>query len=133
MSALRWHCHTPRFAGTSHVIGGGSESRRTCNLRPSGRSPTREARQTEKEALQAKAWDLWLDCCATQREIAEQLDLDQATISRWLDANTASADFASPPVSRQHFDIWQFQTSDKDSGQQSYFGAMPPQVIENLL
>jgi hypothetical protein len=28
--------------------------------------------------------------------------------------------------------VWQFATSDKDAGQQSYFGAVPPQVVENL-
>jgi hypothetical protein len=69
------------------------------------------AKRTRKEALQAKAWDLWLDCCATQREIAKQLDVVQQTICDWLDRITANADFRSPPVSRQHFDIWQFQRS----------------------
>ena len=28
-----------------------------------------------------------------------------------------------PPESRQHFDIWNFTTADKDAGAQSYFGA----------
>lgn len=50
---------------------------------------------------QAKAWDLWLEC-RSQREIAEQIGTDQATVSRWTDAFTANADFASPPASRQH-------------------------------
>jgi hypothetical protein len=43
-------------------------------------------------------------------------DIDQATISRWGDAKTKGFDFASPPGCRQHFDIWQFQTADKDAG-----------------
>jgi hypothetical protein len=38
-----------------------------------------------------------------------------------------SADFAQPPASRQHFDIWQFQKAEGDS---SYFGRMPPQIVE---
>jgi hypothetical protein len=29
--------------------------------------------------------------------------------------------------------VWQFHTADKDAGAQSYFGAAPPQVLENLL
>jgi hypothetical protein len=70
----------------------------------------------------------------SQRDIAEIIgkeypafkDIDQATISRWGNAKTKDFDFASPPDSRQHFDIWQFQTADKDAGSQSYFGAVPP-------
>ena len=31
---------------------------------------------------------------------------EQSTIKRWLDANSADAENASPPDSRQHFDIW---------------------------
>lgn len=93
---------------------------------------TKDARQSEKELQQAKAWDLWLDC-KSQDEIADAIGSDQATISRWINAKSADAEYASPPSSRQHFDIWQFQNSDKDAGAQSYFGALPPQVVENLL
>jgi hypothetical protein len=39
-------------------------------------------------------------------------------------------EFSEPPASRQHFDIWNFQKAD---GESSYFGRMPPQVVENLL
>ncbi len=46
--------------------------------------------------------------------------------------NRKSAE-SEPPDSRQHFDVWSFTTADKDAGAQSYFGALPPQVIENLL
>jgi len=88
---------------------------------------TKEARQGEKEAAQAKAWDLWLDCLS-ERAIAEQIGVDQATINRWLaDAKSASAENASAPASRQHFDVWQFAIADKTAGAQSYFGAIPPQ------
>jgi hypothetical protein len=37
------------------------------------------------------------------------IGVDQATINRWLgDAKSNSLENASPPESRQHFDIWQF-------------------------
>lgn len=91
---------------------------------------TKDARKAEKEAQQSKAWDIWLDCFE-QKAIAENIGVDEATISRWLQERKSAE--MQPPASRQHFDIWQFATSDKDSGQQSYFGAIPPQVIENLL
>jgi hypothetical protein len=35
------------------------------------------------------------------------------------------AEFLNPPESRQHFDIWEFQTADGDS---SHFGRMPPRI-----
>lgn len=91
-----------------------------------------EARQAEKRDQETKAWDLWLDC-ASQTAIAEQLGVPQPTVSRWLSIREQSSEMNSPPDSRQHFDVWQFATADQDSGSQSYFGAVPPQVIENLL
>jgi len=89
----------------------------------------RDARRDEKQAMKDGAWDRWLNC-ESQRQIAESVGVDQATVSRWVDAFSNDLDFASPPESRQHFDVWQFQTSD---GESSYFGKMPPQVVENLL
>jgi hypothetical protein len=93
---------------------------------------TKDARQAEERETRDRAWDLHLNCLS-QRQIAEDLGVDQATIKRWLDAYSDTADSASPPASRQHFDVWQFQNADRESGQQSYFGAVPPQVLENLL
>lgn len=91
---------------------------------------TADERRAEKEAAQAQALDMWLDC-RSQADIADSIGVDEATVSRWLqDGKSAEM---QPPASRQHFDVWQFKTADKDSGQQSYFGAVPPQVIENLL
>jgi hypothetical protein len=54
----------------------------------------------------AQTVDLWLDCWS-EAEIGKQIGrVDQATISRWLaDAKSAFAENASPPPSRQHFDI----------------------------
>jgi hypothetical protein len=94
---------------------------------------TKDARKSERDALQERAWSLWLDCMSIRAIAAEIRGPDEDTIGRWLSAKTANAEFAEPPASRQHFDIWQFATADKDMGQQSYFGALPPQVAENLL
>lgn len=93
---------------------------------------TKDVRKAEKQAQQEKAWDLWLDC-AEQQAIAGQVGVHQTTIGEWLKDFRESADFLTPPESRQHFDVWSFATSDKDAGAQSYFGAVPPQVMENLL
>lgn len=93
---------------------------------------TKDARQAEKRAQQDRAWDLWLDCL-TQEAIAEAIGAEQRTVSNWLEEIRKCGDFLEPPDSRQHFDIWQFQSADKDAGSQSYFGALPPQVVENLL
>jgi hypothetical protein len=56
------------------------------------------SRAEEKRALKRKAWDLWLDCL-TQREIAEQIGVDAATISRWIVAFAGNAEFATAPES----------------------------------
>jgi hypothetical protein len=91
-----------------------------------------KARQTEKRIQQDKAWDLWLDCIP-QTEIAEQLGVPQPTISRWVSNTEQRSEVNSPPRSRQHFDVWSFDKADDTAGMQSYFGALPPQVVENLL
>lgn len=52
-----------------------------------------------------------------------------------------SSEIARPPEATdkqpwgvvQHFDVWNFATADKTAGAQSYFGALPPQLIQNLL
>jgi len=84
---------------------------------------TADARKSERELAQARAYDLWLDC-HSQREIAEIIgrefpafaDAEHTTIGRWLGAKSADAENAPPPDSRQHFDVWQFHTADKDAG-----------------
>lgn len=91
-----------------------------------------KARQTEKRIQQDKAWTLWLDC-VPQTEIAEQLAVPQTTVSGWLTKREQSSEIVSHPTSRQHFDVWSFDRADDDAGAQSYFGALPAQVIENLL
>jgi hypothetical protein len=89
----------------------------------------RDAKRDEKETQKAKAWDLWLDCWS-EREIAKEIGVSHPTIGDWLDGKKSKALENLPPESRQHFDVWQFQTAD---GASSYFGKMPPQVVENLL
>jgi hypothetical protein len=92
----------------------------------------RDARRDEKEQQQEKAWDLWLNC-QSQPEIAKAVGVDQATVSRWLNAKSDASDFALPPDPHMTFDVWNFQKADDDAGTKSHFGRMPPQVVENLL
>lgn len=101
---------------------------------------TKDARKVERDDQKAKAWDLWLDCLS-ERAIADELGVTQPTVGEWVKGKRKDAESFQPPGatrdepwgSIQHFDIWQFATADQDAGAQSYFGAMPPQVIENLL
>lgn len=94
---------------------------------------TKDARKAEREQQQDKAFDLWLDGMS-YREIGESINADHTVVGDWVLEKRNSAEFQQAPESRQHFDVWQFPTTDRESGgQQSYFGAVPPQVIENLL
>jgi DNA modification methylase len=90
---------------------------------------TKDARTAEKNEQKAKAWDLWLNCY-TEQNIANEMGIPQRTISDWLSEKRKDADFAKAPDSRQHFDVWNFAKANGDS---TYFGQMPPQVVENLL
>jgi hypothetical protein len=89
----------------------------------------RDAKREEKQRQQERAWDLWLDCLS-ERQIAERIGVVQKTINNWVSNYRTDPRFTQPPESRQHFDVWQFGT---DGGDSSYFGRMPPQVVENLL
>lgn len=97
---------------------------------------TKDVRKAEKQQQQDKAFDLWLDC-RTLADIATLTVGDAnktSTVDGWVSEKRQMSEFGNPPESRQHFDVWQFPTTDRESGgQQSYFGAVPPQVIENLL
>lgn len=87
-----------------------------------------DARRDEKEARQAKAWDLWLECYS-EREIEEKTGVSAKTVHDWL-ARKKNEFVNQAPASRQHFDIWVFHTASGDS---CYFGKMAPQIVENLL
>lgn len=99
-----------------------------------------DARRDQVADQKARAWDLWLDC-APQDAIADDLGVTQQTVSNWIQNLRSVGDFVEPPGSTaaapwgnvQHFDVWAFHAADDGAGSQSYFGALPPQVIENLL
>jgi len=96
-----------------------------------------EARADEQKRKQAKAWDLHLDCW-TQQAIADEVGESQRTISNWIEKRELDSEISKAPGATadkpwghvQHFDIWSFARSDSDS---TYFGHMPPEVVENLL
>ena len=92
---------------------------------------TKDARQAERAEQQQQAWNLWLEC-ASYREIGDSLKIDHKTVADWCGEFMKSCG-NSPPDSQQHFDIWQFHTAATDAGTESYFGKIPPQVLENLL
>lgn len=93
---------------------------------------TKDARATEKAESQARAWDAWLDCL-NERQVADAVGVTQPTIGDWLKEKRKDSLFFQAPTSRQHFDVWQFSSSDDSAGAKSYFGRMPPQIVENLL
>jgi transposase len=91
-----------------------------------------DARRDEKEEQKTRAVDLWLNCW-TQQRIADEIGVDRGTVREWCGKMESDAKIQQPPASRQDFDVWRFQHADKGDGGQSYFGALPPQVVENLL
>jgi hypothetical protein len=95
---------------------------------------TKDARTFERRAAEARAYDLWLDC-HTDVEIGRAVGTSNDTARRYREtfAESASAEHANAPKSRQDFDVWNFGTTTDDAGTGSYFGKMPPQVVENLL
>jgi hypothetical protein len=102
---------------------------------------TKDARAALEEQRKMTAWSLWLDCL-THDQIAEHIDTPRPTVTKWLKVHNGQLpEMNIPPGatedrpwgSVQHFDVWSFTTADKDAGAQSYFGAIPPQMVENLL
>jgi hypothetical protein len=102
---------------------------------------TKDARKEEKQAMQDKVWQLHLSCLS-QPQIAAATGVAQQTLNGWITDFASSSIFGTPPSrtdaqpwgSIQHFDVWSFASNDREGGgQQSYFGACPPQIMENLL
>lgn len=102
---------------------------------------TKDARKEEKQAMQDKVWQLHLSCLS-QRQITDATGTPRKTVDDWVGDFGNSAIFAQPPSrtdaqpwgSIQHFDVWSFASNNREGGgQQSYFGACPPQIMENLL
>jgi hypothetical protein len=52
------------------------------------------------------------------REIEAAIGMAKQTAHDFVSEKVKSDEFGRPPASRQHFDIWQFQTSDKTAGQE---------------
>jgi DNA-binding transcriptional regulator YdaS (Cro superfamily) len=123
-----WHslAHLSRAERVTEISGLLAVSERSVQ------SWTKDARKHEKEQAQAAAWDAWLDC-HSERAIAEMLGVTQPAVGDWVKEKRSSAGIFQAPESRQHFDVWSFGTADDDAGTGSYFGKMPPQVVENLL
>ncbi len=96
------------------------------------RNYTKDARTEEKKAMQEKAWDLWLNC-ETQQAIADEIGVTQPTVREWIIDFGKLSKFYNAPESLQHFDVWNFHTATNEAGTPSYFGKIPPQVVENLL
>jgi hypothetical protein len=102
---------------------------------------TKDARKEEKQAMQEKVWQLHLSCLS-QRQIADATGVHGKQSSSGLTEKSQLTIFGQPPGattakpwgSIQHFDVWSFASNDREGGgQQSYFGACPPQIMENLL
>jgi hypothetical protein len=109
---------------------------------------TKDDRKEEKQAMQEKVWQLHLSCLS-QRQIADATGTPRKTVDDWVGDFGTRSIFAQPPGfqppssanpdgkpwgSIQHFDVWSFASNDREGGgQQSYFGACPPQIMENLL
>jgi hypothetical protein len=87
-----------------------------------------EAKRSEKEILQDKAWEQWLDCL-TEREISEQIKVPQQTISGWVTEKRNDSKFGQGPDCPQHLDIWTF-TPKFDDG---YFRKMEELVLEQVI
>jgi hypothetical protein len=99
------------------------------------RNWTTDVRKAEQEELQAKAWRLHLDCLSDV-QIGKALDCNDKTAKKLYSDFSKTFDFSEPPGATkekpwgniEHFDIWHFPPP-----QNRYFGAQPPQLMENIL
>ena len=103
---------------------------------------TKDARKEEQRAIKENAWRRWLSCeFGSYRELGKAFDISHETAKAWcgefwngFQNSPPSATDAQPWGSIQHFDVWSFASNNREGGgQQSYFGACPPQIMENLL
>lgn len=95
---------------------------------------TKDAAKAELDELKAAVFDTHLDCRADSWSALGRLfEIDGKTAQSYVSEKIADDTFSEPPASRQHFDVWSFQNSADDAGTGSYFGKMPPQIVENLL
>lgn len=93
----------------------------------------RDAKRDEKDAAKADCWDRWLNCeWESHRDAAKALGISHPTVSEWIGSFSNGLENL-PPDPQMTFDVWSFSKADDDAGSKSYFGRMPPQVVENLL
>jgi hypothetical protein len=57
---------------------------------------------------------MWLECHSV-RDIGETLGMSKSDVDRVVSQLRESAELGQPPESRQHFDVWQFQTAAQDA------------------
>lgn len=67
--------------------------------------------------MSAHAWNLWLDCLSDVA-IGEVLGVTDKTAKEFRSEFSRKCDFSEHPGSRQHFDVWQFQSELDDDGQE---------------
>ena len=84
----------------------------------------------------ARRRHLWLDCLS-YRQVSDEIRIDDKTVAAWCAEKSNELGNSAPHGTNdkpwgvvQHFDVWSFQNGGDDS---SYFGRMPPTVVENLL
>jgi hypothetical protein len=103
---------------------------------------TKDARKEEQRTIKENAWRRWLSCeFSSYRELGKAFGIDDKTAKAWcaefwqpFQNSAPGATDTQPWGSIQHFDVWSFASNNREGGgQQSYFGACPPQVMENLL
>lgn len=90
----------------------------------------REARADEKREQQEALWDRWLNCeFESYRDAGRAFGISHETAAKWIGEFSTRVDI-SPPDPHMAFDYWSYNKADADN---SYFGAMPSGVVENLL
>ena len=103
---------------------------------------SKDARKDEEQQNKDLVKAMWLDC-STQEQIRDKIGIAIGTINDWINGTYNEdgtlkvfgfrqlMEYENPPESRQHFDVWNFSIPKDEKT--NYFGAMPPQVVENLL
>jgi hypothetical protein len=102
-----------------------------------------DVERDEKEALQAKAWDLWLNCLSV-RAVAECIGAGahaQPLVRGWKKCvslrDSSSRPAVNTPTRRTRNIGAASSTSTSGSSRTvvmaANFGRMPPQIVENLL
>jgi hypothetical protein len=108
-----------------------------CRILSIGDRTLREWTRTQREQKEAETkqriYDLWL-ACHTQEGIAEQVGVDQATVSREIAGFMQIGNDADLHNFRgftaEVYALWNFA---KAANEVRHFGNIPPEVVDNLL